>query len=190
MDKEKVRVSEIVKLSVLPRAVLFLAASGAKEVIKQGGVAKPTDLMGKILYKKRARNLGFLSLSPLGCLPTLRAQNQEAGNGGYFEAASGLALAHNNALSSILTSLDHILKGFKYFHSNFYDWLQDRIKTLQIMTNSILIFVEGFKEGINACCGIGRYEGIFTCGGTKKVKEYDLCDNSGEYVWWDSFHPT
>lgn len=56
--------------------------------------------------------------------------------------------------------------------------------------NSILIFVEGFKEGINACCGIGPYEGIFTCGGTKKVKEYDLCDNSGEYVRLDSFHPT
>ncbi|XP_057430364.1 GDSL esterase/lipase 5-like [Lotus japonicus] len=135
----------------------------------------------QILYEKGARNFGFLSLSPLGCLPALRALNQEASNGGCFEVASALALAHNNALSSVLTSLDHILKGFKYCHSNFYDWLQDRINNPKNY---------GFKEGANACCGIGPYGGIFTCGGTKKVKEYDLCDNSDEYVWWDSFHPT
>lgn len=55
---------------------------------------------------------------------------------------------------------------------------------------SILIFNEGFNDGVNACCGSGPYGGIFTCGGTKKVREYDLCDNFGEYVWWDSFHPT
>ena len=48
----------------------------------------------------------------------------------------------------------------------------------------------GFKEGINACCGYGPYGGIFTCGGTKEVKEYELCENAEDYVWWDSFHPT
>jgi hypothetical protein len=52
------------------------------------------------------------------------------------------------------------------------------------------IFNEGFKDGINACCGNGPYGGIYTCGGTKKIKEYNLCDNVEEFVWWDSFHPT
>lgn len=51
--------------------------------------------------------------------------------------------------------------------------------------------MEGFKDGVNACCGSGPYGGVFSCGGTKKVIEYfSLCDNVGEYVWWDSFHPT
>nr|XP_016459169.1 PREDICTED: GDSL esterase/lipase 5-like [Nicotiana tabacum] len=51
------------------------------------------------LYEKGARKFGFLSLSPLGCLPALRALNP---GGGCFEAASDLALAHNNALQHIL----------------------------------------------------------------------------------------
>lgn len=43
---------------------------------------------------------------------------------------------------------------------------------------------------MNACCGTGPYGGIFSCGGTKEVKDYQLCDNADEYIWWDSFHPT
>ncbi|RDX57613.1 GDSL esterase/lipase 5, partial [Mucuna pruriens] len=133
------------------------------------------------LYEKGARKFGFLSLSPLGCLPALRAINPEANKGGCFESASALALAHNNALSNILTSLKHVLEGFMYSNSNFYDWLRDRMDS---PTNY------DFKDGVNACCGSGPYGGLFTCGGTKKVKEFSLCDNVGEYVWWDSFHPT
>lgn len=43
---------------------------------------------------------------------------------------------------------------------------------------------------MNACCGTGPYGGIFTCGGTKKVTDYQLCDNADDFVWWDSLHPT
>ena len=43
---------------------------------------------------------------------------------------------------------------------------------------------------MNACCGTGPFGGIFTCGGTKKVTDYQLCDDADDYVWWDSFHPT
>lgn len=53
-----------------------------------------------------------------------------------------------------------------------------------------LLICKGFKDGVNACCGTGPYGGIFTCGGTKDVPDYKLCDNVGDYVWWDSFHPT
>ncbi|WJX28655.1 hypothetical protein P8452_17347 [Trifolium repens] len=134
------------------------------------------------LYYKGARKFGFLSLSPLGCLPALRAANpDEANKGGCFEAASSLALAHNNALFKVVTRFNQVFKGFMYSNSNFYDWLQDKINN---PTNY------GFKDGINACCGNGPYGGIYTCGGTKKIKEYNLCDNVEEFVWWDSFHPT
>ncbi|KZV14568.1 GDSL esterase/lipase 5 [Dorcoceras hygrometricum] len=132
------------------------------------------------LYMKGARKFGFLSLSPLGCLPVLRAIEPKAA-GGCLEQANSLALAHNNALESVLSNLDHLLKGFKYSNSNFFDWLKDRINNPSNY---------GFKESVNACCGTGPYGGLFTCGGTKKVATYELCDNAGEYVWWDSFHPT
>ncbi|BBH08165.1 hypothetical protein Prudu_020282 [Prunus dulcis] len=32
-----------------------------------------------------------------------------------------------------------------------------------------------YKDGVNSCCGTGPYGGIFTCGGTKEVKDYQLC---------------
>lgn len=80
----------------------------------------------QVMYEKGAKKFGFLGLSPLGCLPALRAANPRA-NGGCFKEASALALAHNNALSAVLTSLEHVLTGFKHCNSNFYDWLQARI---------------------------------------------------------------
>ncbi|KAK9099606.1 hypothetical protein Syun_026651 [Stephania yunnanensis] len=134
------------------------------------------------LYGKGARKFGFLSLSPLGCLPALRAMKLEmTKEEGCFEEASALALAHNSALSSVLTSLEHLLKGFKYTNSNFYNWLSNRIQNPSEF---------GFKEGVNACCGTGPFGGIYTCGGTKEIKQYELCDNAEDYIWWDSFHPT
>ncbi|KAB2633922.1 GDSL esterase/lipase 5-like [Pyrus ussuriensis x Pyrus communis] len=136
------------------------------------------------LYEKGGRKFAFLRLCPLGCLPAFRAvksMNPESDGGGCFEAASALALAHNNALKSVLNSLRYMLKDFKYCNSNFYDWLLERIEDPSKY---------GFKDGVNACCGTGPYGGIFTCGGTKEVKDYQLCDNADEYVWWDSFHPT
>ncbi|KAK9131509.1 hypothetical protein Sjap_011996 [Stephania japonica] len=108
----------------------------------------------QMLYGKGARKFGFLSLSPLGCLPAFRAMKLEmTKEEGCFEEASALGLAHNNALSSVLTSLEHLLKGLKYTNSNFYNWLSDRIQNPSKF---------GFKEGINACCGTGPFGGIYS----------------------------
>lgn len=49
---------------------------------------------------------------------------------------------------------------------------------------------EGFKEGKSACCGTGQFRGVFSCGGKRIVKEFELCGNPNEYVYWDSFHLT
>ncbi|KAL7213649.1 hypothetical protein ACSBR2_016222 [Camellia fascicularis] len=113
------------------------------------------------LYEKRGRKFGSLCLSPLGCLPALRAANPKGNEGGCFEEACALALAHNNALKAVLTSLEHLFKGFKYCNSNFYGWFEDKINNPSKY---------GFKEGMNACCGTGPFR--------------------DDYVWWDSFHPT
>lgn len=135
----------------------------------------------QVLYDKGARKFGFLSLSPLGCLPGLRAANPEASKDGCVEAASALAQAHNSAFKVVLTRLARMLKGFKHCNPNFYDWLYDR------MINPSKY---GFKDGVNACCGAGPYGGIYSCGGTKNIPEFKLCENANDHVWWDSFHPT
>lgn len=130
------------------------------------------------LYSKGGRKFGFLSLSPLGCLPALRALNPK---GDCLQGAAALAMAHNDALKSVLTSLQHLLKGFKYCISEFYSWILDRIEHPSEY---------GFKEGASACCGTGPFRGVFTCGGIKNITEYEMCNNADEFVWWDSFHPT
>ncbi|KAM7276635.1 hypothetical protein ACFE04_018501 [Oxalis oulophora] len=134
----------------------------------------------QVLYGNGARKFGFLSISPLGCLPALRALNP-ANDGGCFQAASALAKAHNMALKTVLSSFEHFLEGFIYCNSDFYEWLDDRMKNHSKY---------GFKEGVTACCGSGPYRGIPTCGGTKKEKQYELCENPEDYLWWDSFHAT
>lgn len=130
------------------------------------------------LYNKGGRRFAFVGLSPLGCLPALRALNPE---GACLEQASSLAFAHNNAFKSILASLQHVLNGFKYSNSDFYSWIIDRIENPSKY---------GFKEGASACCGTGPFRGVFTCGGTKNITEYEVCDDTDVYIFWDSFHPT
>ncbi|XP_020588523.1 GDSL esterase/lipase 5-like [Phalaenopsis equestris] len=133
------------------------------------------------LYEKGARKFGFLSTSPLGCLPAIRAANRKA-DGSCFEDFSALALAHNNALYGVLLSFEHILKDFKYaFSSGHYSWLHE------VIHNPTKF---GFKDGINACCGTGLYGGIYSCGGNKEVAEYELCNSPDDFVFWDSFHGT
>ena len=41
-----------------------------------------------------------------------------------------------------------------------------------------------------ACCGSGPYRGSNTCGGKRAKKEYELCENPNEYVFFDAIHPT
>lgn len=53
-----------------------------------------------------------------------------------------------------------------------------------------LLCDEGFKEGETACCGSGEYRGVFSCGGKRPVKEFQLCKHPQKHVFWDSLHLT
>lgn len=48
---------------------------------------------------------------------------------------------------------------------------------------------EGFKEGKSGCCGSGEYRGIYSCGGKRGQKEFELCKNPNQYLFFDSYHP-
>ncbi|KAI3426646.1 Lipase_GDSL domain-containing protein [Psidium guajava] len=134
----------------------------------------------KEIYGMGGRKFGFINLPPLGCLPGMRIIKAEK-RGRCLEEASSLAKLHNHALSKLLVKLEHQLTGFKYslydFNSNFRQ-----------RTNHPLRY--GFKAGKGACCGTGRYRGVFSCGGKRIVKEFELCENPSEHVFWDSFHLT
>jgi len=50
--------------------------------------------------------------------------------------------------------------------------------------------IEGFTEASVACCGGGAYRGDGSCGGNKGIKEYELCENVNEHLFFDSNHLT
>ncbi|XP_059638941.1 GDSL esterase/lipase 2-like isoform X2 [Cornus florida] len=130
------------------------------------------------IYKKGGRKFGFLSLGPLGCSPSIRALNYSRNAG---EEITSLVKLHNKALSKTLHRLERQLEGFMYSNFNFYTPFSERIDNPSKY---------GFKEGKSACCGTGSFRGVQTCGGKREVKEYELCNNASEYVFFDSSHPT
>nr|DAD45314.1 TPA_asm: hypothetical protein HUJ06_003544 [Nelumbo nucifera] len=132
------------------------------------------------IYKIGGRKFGFIRIGTLGCLPALRIIKPE-NKGSCLEEVLTLCKLHNKALSKLLIKLERELAEFKYSNYDFYTFLSQLMKYPSKY---------GFKEGENACCGTGRFGGVPSCGGRRAVKEYQLCDDPNDYVFWDSFHLT
>lgn len=134
----------------------------------------------KEIYKRGARKFVFMTLPPLGCLPGTKII-QSKGNGKCLQELSDLANLHNRVLSVVLLQLEKRLKDFKFA---LYDFNTD----LTQMINHPLKY--GLKEGKIACCGSGPLRGVYSCGGKRGEKHFELCDKPNEYLFWDSYHLT
>ncbi|KAI3463199.1 hypothetical protein Pfo_019862 [Paulownia fortunei] len=134
----------------------------------------------KAIYERGGRKFGFLNLGDLGCLPGLRVLRPENG-GGCLEEATVLAKLHNIALKKSLSEMEQQFHGFKYFLYDFNSNLAEK------MSQPLKY---GFKEGKKACCGTGHFNGIFSCGGKRLVKDFELCENPNQFIFWDSYHLT
>lgn len=145
-------------------------------------------------------------MAPLGCSPFLRSQ--AGGNGSCFEEVNKISQLHQRELPKTLKKLEEQLPGFKYSVYNFYKTISERLNnpskygmSSTLVTRASLnyfqltIFVgwlwcEGFKDATTACCGSGLFRGIYSCGGKRGIKEYELCENSSENFFFDSYHPS
>ncbi|KAF3450557.1 hypothetical protein FNV43_RR06644 [Rhamnella rubrinervis] len=134
----------------------------------------------KEIYEIGGRKFGFPSVGPLGCLPYAKVLQGET-MGACFDRVAPYEELHNKQLSKLLQKLQRDLKGFKYSIPDFHTLLEEMINHPSKYD---------FKEGKVACCGSGPYRGIFSCGGRRGLKVYELCDNPSEYVFFDSAHPT
>ncbi|XP_024024538.1 GDSL esterase/lipase 1 isoform X2 [Morus notabilis] len=130
------------------------------------------------IYNKGGRKFAFLGLSPIGCLPWVRAFDPPRTNGCAQELVE-IAKQHNIALSQLLQKLENHLKDFKHSTHDFFTSFSDR-------SNNPRKY--GFTAGKMACCGSGIYRGLPTCG--KVMNGYDLCENPREFLFFDSGHAT
>ncbi|KAK4352778.1 hypothetical protein RND71_028296 [Anisodus tanguticus] len=137
----------------------------------------------KGIYKEGGRKFAFLTLAPLGCTPGSRALNFQQGNksGNCIDELTTLAKIHNSALAKMLKQLEQQLPGFKYSLFDFFKVASERIDNPSKY---------GFKTSKIACCGTGPFRGIYSCGGKRQVKEYKLCKNVKDYIFFDSSHLT
>ncbi|RDX58056.1 GDSL esterase/lipase 5, partial [Mucuna pruriens] len=134
----------------------------------------------KGIHKTGGRKFVVLNQPAMGCIPLIKLLVNES-KGSCVEEASALAKLHNSVLSVELDKLNKQLKGFKYSYIDFFSISFDVI-------NNPLKY--GLKEGAVACCGSGPYREYYSCGGKRAVKDYKLCENPKEYVFFDSVHPT
>ncbi|CAO2840331.1 unnamed protein product [Amaranthus hypochondriacus] len=132
----------------------------------------------KEIYKTGGKKFAFLNVPPLGCFPVARISST---NGECLKEVSSYAILHNQALPRLLKQLQSQLPGFKYSLYDFYNNLLQRIDNPSKY---------GYKEGKTACCGSGKYRGVFSCGGRIAGQGYELCDGADDFVFWDSGHPT
>ncbi|XP_020522579.1 GDSL esterase/lipase 5-like isoform X1 [Amborella trichopoda] len=131
----------------------------------------------QVLYNHGARKFLFMSLKDTGCMPGMRLMTND---GSCFAPATYLTEYHNMALEQLLMGFASKLVGFQYT-------LFDQFKFINARTQTPIKY--GFFDGLNACCGCGRFRGLRTCG-RNNPKRYHLCRNATTHVWFDSFHYT
>ncbi|KAF3450554.1 hypothetical protein FNV43_RR06641 [Rhamnella rubrinervis] len=127
------------------------------------------------IYEIGGRKFTFPSLWPSACIPSSMLFDGGK-SGACFDTITPYIELHNKQLSELLRKAQNDMKGFKYSNPDFHTLLEEIINHPSNY---------GFKEGKVACCGSGPYRGIYSCGGRRGVKEFELCQNVSEYVFFD-----
>ncbi|CAK9324761.1 unnamed protein product [Citrullus colocynthis] len=133
----------------------------------------------KEIHKKGGRKFVALNLWSFSHVPAVLEAVASQGKYARLEQLNQLVELHNKQLYEALQKLTTKLEGFRYSYADSYKVFKE------ITTNPAKY---GFKEVKDACCGSGKYRGIQSCGGKGDVKEYELCGNPKEHLFFDSNH--
>ncbi|XP_062087913.1 GDSL esterase/lipase 1-like [Humulus lupulus] len=132
------------------------------------------------IYNTGGRKFGFVNIPPMGCLPGIKMLKPE-NNGGCYDEVTSMAKLHNILLPKVLRKIQTELTGFNYTTFDIFTSASKRI-------DDPLKY--GFKDASMGCCGSGPYRGVYSCGGKRGETEFELCDNVGDYFFFDSIHPS
>nr|ACU19734.1 unknown [Glycine max] len=146
-------------------------------------VPEYTDLMAsqatnflQELYGLGARRIGVIGLPVLGCVPSQRTIQ-----GGILRSCSDFenqaAMLFNSKLSSQTDALNKNFPEARFVYLDIYNPLLNMIQNPSTY---------GFKVTNEGCCGTGIIEAGILC----NPFTLQICSNTANYIFWDSFHPT
>lgn len=136
----------------------------------------------KEIYKTGGRKFSVLNIGPIDHLPAVQEAIISHGRTpAWLEQFKRFIVLHNQKLPKALQKLAQKFKGFVFSHTDFHTAINDIIHHPTKY---------GMKEVKSACCGIGALRGRDSCGGKRGIKEYELCENPEEYVFFDANHGT
>jgi phospholipase/lecithinase/hemolysin len=128
------------------------------------------------LYSLGARKFVIASVGPLGCIP-YRLTFTFAENGECDQKMNLQIQSFNAGLEGLLNQLNSQLSGSVFVYANAYD------KFFELIQNPTEF---GFTVSNVACCGAGgEYRGALSCSPL-----VNMCNDRGDYVFWDPYHPS
>lgn len=128
------------------------------------------------LVRAGARKVAVIGIPPIGCVPSQRTMSGGLERGcspGHNE----IAVAYNAGLEKEMASLQAKYPGSKLVFMDIYGFLYDMMMHPQSY---------GFTQSTRGCCGTGLLEVSVLCNGVTS----SVCSDVGDYLFWDSYHPT
>ncbi|XP_062205214.1 GDSL esterase/lipase EXL3-like [Phragmites australis] len=176
------------KVGSIPDRALYIVVSGSNDIVQHftwaDALTEPeyADFMTQrastfveTLIGQGARQIAVAGAPPVGCIPS---QRRIAG-GVRKQCATDrnqLALLFNRKLAVEVGRMAGRFRGVNIFYVDLYSILADMITRYQAL---------GFRNGKDACCGFVGLAAGPLCNMASR-----LCEDPGQYVFWDSYHPT
>ncbi|KAK2632948.1 hypothetical protein EUGRSUZ_L00836 [Eucalyptus grandis] len=113
--------------------------------------------------------------------PYLQLRNDQFVGGANFASAGAGALPET--FPGLVVDLRTQQKQFEKLVKDLRKKLGDE-KAKRMVSEGV------YMNGKSACCNSGLYQGTYSYGGMRGVREYSLCPNPEEYVFFDSYHPS
>ncbi|XP_066317611.1 GDSL esterase/lipase EXL3-like [Miscanthus floridulus] len=128
------------------------------------------------LIRAGARRVAFIGIPPIGCVPSQRTMSGGLDRG-CSQGHNEVAVAYNAGMVQQLAALRAKYPGTLLVFMDIYGFLYD----MMMHPRSY-----GFTESTRGCCGTGLLEVSVLCNGVTSA----VCQDVGDYLFWDSYHPT